>query len=100
MNCVEEEHPNDSILIALGLGQLSEEELADIDGHLAQCAACCRVAEGVAPDTLLTLLRSAATETDKIEGNGSLHVPSRTALYIVMLRNLRALRRFLLSRLG
>ena len=55
------------VLTAYGLGQLSEEELAGIDGHLATCAVCRQVVEGVAPDTLLTLLRSAATEPDSTE---------------------------------
>jgi hypothetical protein len=81
MTIVEQEHLTDSMLIALGLGQLNDEELAGIDDHIAECSACCQVAAGVAPDTVLTLLRSAATETDKIEGNDYVHVPSRTALY-------------------
>ncbi len=67
MNCVEQDHPTESILIAIGLGQLNEEELADIDGHLANCAACCEVVEGVAPDTLVALLRSTATDVAKTE---------------------------------
>ena len=83
MTIAEHEHPTDSMLIAIGLGQLNDEELADIDDHIAKCAACCQVVEEVAPDTLLTLLRSAATETDKIEGNGFVHMPSRTALHAV-----------------
>ena len=81
MTIVEQEHLTDSMLIALGLGQLNDEELAGIDDHIAECSACCQVAAGVAPDTVLTLLRSAATETDKIEGNDFVYVPSRTALH-------------------
>jgi HEAT repeat protein/tRNA A-37 threonylcarbamoyl transferase component Bud32 len=67
MNAMQLEHPNGALLTAYGLGQLSEEELAGIDGHLANCAVCRQVVEGVAPDTLLTLLRSAATEPDSAE---------------------------------
>jgi HEAT repeat protein len=81
MSSVERDHPNESILIAAGLGQLNQEEFADVEGHLAQCPACCQVVEGVAPDTLLALLRSTATETDPVEGNGAAPALSRTALH-------------------
>ena len=62
MNAVQLEHPPGPMLTAYGLGQLSEEELAGIDNHLASCQVCRQVVEGVVPDTLLSLLRSAATE--------------------------------------
>ena len=65
MNAVELEHPTGAVLIAYSLGQLSEQELSGIDAHLASCALCRQVVEGAAPDTLLSLLRSAATEPDK-----------------------------------
>ena len=68
MNAVQLDHPPGPTLTAYGLGQLSEEELAGIDGHLADCAVCRQVVEGVVPDTLLSLLRSAATEPDSTEG--------------------------------
>ena len=64
MNALTLEHPTGSVLVAYGLGQLDETELADIDAHLAECDLCRQVVEGVAPDTLLTLLRSAATDPD------------------------------------
>jgi tRNA A-37 threonylcarbamoyl transferase component Bud32 len=67
MNALELEHPTGEMLIAYGLGQLKEEELAGIDGHLANCAVCRQVVEGVAPDTLLNLLCSAATEPHSTE---------------------------------
>ena len=68
MNAVELEHPTGAVLSAYGLGQLNEEELAGIDEHLAGCAACRQVVQGVAPDTFLMLLRSAATEPDSSAG--------------------------------
>ncbi len=41
MTIVEQEHPTDSILIALGLGQLNDEDLAGIDDQaIAECSAC------------------------------------------------------------
>ncbi len=64
MNAVMQEHPSGSVLTAYSLGQLGEEDLAGIDGHLADCGVCRQVVEGVVPDTLLSLLRSAATEPD------------------------------------
>src|SRR5262245_8650845 len=69
MNAVQLEHPSGTLLTAYGLGQLAEEELAGIDSHLATCDVCRQVVEGVVPDTLLSLLRSAATEPDSIEAN-------------------------------
>ncbi len=60
------EHPPGSVLVAYGLGQLADAELASIDVHLADCPECRQVVEGVVPDTLLTLLRSAATDADSI----------------------------------
>jgi predicted anti-sigma-YlaC factor YlaD len=68
MNVLELEHPTGAVLSAYGLGQLNEEELAGIDEHLASCAACRLVVQGVAPDTFLMLLRSAATEPDSSAG--------------------------------
>ena len=56
------------VLTAYSLGQLSEPDLVDIDGHLAECAVCRQVVEGVAPDTLVALLRSADTDVVKSEG--------------------------------
>src|SRR5205807_6391856 len=69
MKAVELEHPTGETLTAYGLGQLGEEELAAIDSHLADCAICREVVEGVVPDTLLNLLRSAGTETDSTDGS-------------------------------
>jgi tRNA A-37 threonylcarbamoyl transferase component Bud32 len=67
MNAVQLEHPSGELLIAYGLGRLREEELAGIDAHLANCTVCRQVVEGVAPDTLLNLLCSAATEPHSTE---------------------------------
>jgi Protein kinase domain/Outer membrane efflux protein len=67
MTAVKLEHPTGKLLIAYGLGQLGEEELAGIDDHLANCEICRQVVEGVAPDTLLNLLCSAATEPQSAE---------------------------------
>lgn len=67
MNDVELAHPTSTQLAAFGLGQLTEGELAKIEGHLAHCIACREAAESVADDTLIALLRSAATEPASIE---------------------------------
>src|SRR5947209_15696554 len=67
MNDLELEHPTRERLAAFGLGQLNEEDLAEVEGHLANCPACRQVAEGVADDTLIVLLRSAATEPVSVE---------------------------------
>jgi uncharacterized protein (TIGR03067 family) len=66
-DALESEHPSGDLLTAYGLGQLREEALAEIDRHLAGCGVCREVVEGVAPDTLVSLLRSAATEPDSTD---------------------------------
>ncbi len=77
MNAVMQEHPSGSVLTAYSLGQLGEENLAGIDGHLADCDVCRQVVEGVVPDTLLSLLRSAATEPDSTDGAAGSGDPRR-----------------------
>ena len=67
MTAVELEHPTGSVLTAYSLGELGEAELAGIDAHLAECEVCRQVVEGVAPDTLVALLRSAATDVIKCD---------------------------------
>ncbi len=67
MTAVELEHPTGSVLTAYSLGELGESELAGIDAHLAECEVCRQVVEGVAPDTLVALLRSADTDVVKSE---------------------------------
>jgi len=80
MNAIDIDHPTGTVLTAYSLGQLNEGELAAIDGHLAECAVCRQVVDGVPPDTLLSLLRSAATDTDKTEPHGPSSQPAPPAL--------------------
>src|SRR5262249_32337076 len=56
------EHPARERLNAFSLGQLEEAELAAIEDHLEHCGACREAAASAADDTLIALLRSAATE--------------------------------------
>jgi tRNA A-37 threonylcarbamoyl transferase component Bud32 len=60
------EHPSGQRLQDFALGQLGEDELAEIEAHLNACAGCRQAAESVADDTLIALLRSAATDPDSI----------------------------------
>jgi anti-sigma factor RsiW len=62
------EHPSGQRLQDFALGQLGEDELANIEAHLTACAACRQAAESVADDTLIALLRSAATDPDSLAG--------------------------------
>ncbi|HEV3447680.1 MAG TPA: protein kinase [Gemmataceae bacterium] len=55
-------HPTGERLNAFSLGQLNDDELVEIEGHLESCSACREAAENAADDTLVALLRSAATE--------------------------------------
>jgi uncharacterized protein (TIGR03067 family) len=57
-------HPAAEQLTAFGLGQLDEASLLEIESHLAECPSCREVAAQVADDTLVSLLRSTATEPE------------------------------------
>jgi len=73
MNALALEHPSGSVLVAYGLGQVNEDELAAIDRHLAECDLCRKVVEGVPPDSFLTLLLSTDTDSDSSPKNGVDH---------------------------
>jgi hypothetical protein len=72
------EHPSQQRLQAFALGQLTESELAEVEAHLGSCADCRQAAEGVADDTLIALLRSAATDPDSRAGSSPQDVRTRT----------------------
>jgi uncharacterized protein (TIGR03067 family) len=61
-------HPAAEQLTAFGLGQLDEAALLEIESHLTACAACREAVEQVADDTVVSLLRSTATESDANAG--------------------------------
>jgi serine/threonine protein kinase len=68
MNGIQVEHPASQRLEAFALGQLSDGELVEIEAHLASCSACRQATESVADDTLVALLRSAATDPESSAG--------------------------------
>ncbi|HEV3118238.1 MAG TPA: protein kinase, partial [Gemmataceae bacterium] len=72
------EHPTRELLNAFSLGQLDEGELAAIEDHLARCNACREAAENAADDTLIALLRSAATEPNSDTGAHCQAAPTQT----------------------
>jgi hypothetical protein len=63
MSDVERAHPSPERLTAFAQGRLDERELAQLSSHLGGCAECRQTVEGVADDTLISLLRSAAEQT-------------------------------------
>jgi hypothetical protein len=79
MSDLQIEHPTGERLTAFGLGQLPDAELAEVEAHLAHCTACRQAAEGVADDTLIALLRSAATEPDSLAREDGPQAPTQTA---------------------
>jgi WD40 repeat protein len=56
-------HPTPEVLTAFGLGKLTEAETEVIARHLTACEDCRRLVEGVAPDSLVGLVRSAKQAT-------------------------------------
>ena len=58
-------HPTDNDLRDFVLGKLPDSVDVEVEGHLAACPECqARAADLEAPDTLVTLLASAATKAD------------------------------------
>jgi WD40 repeat protein len=51
------EHPKLEQLAAFRQGSLDEEELAEIENHLADCAVCCRSLQTLPDDSFLLLVR-------------------------------------------
>jgi serine/threonine protein kinase len=60
-------HPSLEHLTAFAQGQLSEEGLVQLSAHLSDCADCRQTVEGIADDTLVSLLRAANTERKRDE---------------------------------
>src|SRR5262249_22243645 len=60
-------HPSLDLLTAFGQGRLDEAALAELSSHLGECGACRDTVEASGDDTLISLLRSAATEHDTEE---------------------------------
>ncbi len=51
-------HPDEAQLAAFLLGRLDPESQAEVEEHVSQCDACCRVLTGVPDDTLAQSLRA------------------------------------------
>jgi hypothetical protein len=60
MNTVDEMHPSANKLAAFGLGQLDEAESAEIECHVASCAACRLLIENLPADSFVLKLRDSA----------------------------------------
>jgi uncharacterized protein (TIGR03067 family) len=65
MNDLKTAHPRLDKLEAFGQGRLSQEELISLSSHLDACAECRHMVEASGDDTLISLLRSAATKQDQ-----------------------------------
>jgi WD40 repeat protein len=63
-------HPDAGQLTAFGLGQLDEAESAAVESHLAECIACRSVVESAADDSLVVLLRYAASPNEDTAQHG------------------------------
>jgi hypothetical protein len=74
-------HPTADQLAAFDRGQLGPEQWAEIEAHVARCASCCRLLEGVEDDALAALVRAsggkaAAGPNDTGEWRPSADTPS------------------------
>jgi len=58
-------HPSTDQLCAFSLGQVSDDQLARVSEHLAECPSCCALLDQLAsPDPLVAGLRDAATHLE------------------------------------
>src|SRR5262245_28571874 len=58
-------HPSTDQLCAFSLGQVSEDQLARVSEHLADCPSCCAQLDQLAsPDPLVARLQEAATRVE------------------------------------
>jgi uncharacterized protein (TIGR03067 family) len=76
MNDLKLAHPSLDQLIAFGQGRLSEAELTELSSHLADCVECQDNVEASGDDTLISLLRSATTESDQEAPQDPREVPT------------------------
>ena len=67
MTGIQVAHPSLDQLTAFAQGRLSDVELAELSAHLGECIECREKVEATGDDTLVSLLRAAATEHDSIE---------------------------------
>jgi serine/threonine protein kinase/S1-C subfamily serine protease len=61
-------HPDPAQLTAFGRGTLDEETMAEVEGHLAACRACCQALDGLGDDDFVELLRVARNRSDLTTG--------------------------------
>jgi serine/threonine protein kinase len=55
-------HPDRERLAAFGLGKLTPEEQAEVEGHVEHCEGCCQALRDVPDDTLFGRMRTMAAE--------------------------------------
>jgi uncharacterized protein (TIGR03067 family) len=67
MNDLKLAHPSLDQLMAFGQGRLGEAELVELSGHMSDCADCRAKVEAAADDTLVSLLRAADTDHDRVQ---------------------------------
>src|SRR5207247_5067511 len=58
MNAVLSAHPRPEQLAAFRQGTLAEEEFAEVESHIADCAGCCRGLKALPDDSFLRLVRT------------------------------------------
>jgi hypothetical protein len=63
VNNSQQEHPDHDRLMAFGLGQLGQDEQAEVERHVAGCHVCCEALREVPDDALLARLRHALPAT-------------------------------------
>src|SRR5262249_51543388 len=56
-------HPAPKQLAAFRLGKLDEQELEDIERHVAECDSCCRSLKSLPDDSFISLVRQSTSTT-------------------------------------
>ena len=63
--------PKPEVLAAFARGDLPDEKLAAVAGHIGVCATCCRALQQVPEDTLAGLARAAAASPGTVHSPGA-----------------------------
>ena len=90
--------PKPETLAAFIRGELAEQELAAVAGHVGGCEACCRVLQLIPNDSLAGLARAAAVEPPTVHSVGPprsltrmrsvMFMAEATALYFLFVREI------------
>src|SRR5262249_43226673 len=75
-------HPSPERLAAFRVGNLSPEELAETERHVADCPSCCQSLKALPDDSLVQCLREAVTTPELAAGGTPVESKGRTGIWL------------------